>query len=154
MAYWLVKSETSTWSWDQQVAKGVRGEAWTGVRNFTARQNLNNMKKGDKAFFYHSNCDEPGIVGVVEVSAPAYPDDTQFDKKSPYYDPASKKDAPRWLNVDFKFVKKTPLVSLGDLRKHKKLANMRVLQPGNRLSITPVDPAEWEYITEKLMAKR
>jgi predicted RNA-binding protein with PUA-like domain len=112
------------------------------------------MKPGDKAFFYHSNCDEPGIAGIVEVSAPAHPDRTQFDRKSPYYDPASKKDAPRWLNVDFKFVKKTPLVTLAELRKHKKLEKMRILQPGNRLSITPVDPDEWEFITKKLMTSR
>jgi len=123
------------------------------VRNYQARNFMRDqMKVGDKAFFYHSACDEPGIAGIVEVCAPAHPDETQFDKKSPYYDPASKKDAPRWLNVDFKFVKKTPLVGLAELRKHKKLEKMRILQPGNRLSITPVDPDEWEFITTKLMS--
>jgi predicted RNA-binding protein with PUA-like domain len=126
--------------------------SWGGVRNFQARNFMrNDMKVGDRAFFYHSNCEEPGIVGIVEVSAPAHPDETQFDKKSHYYDAASKKESPRWYNVDFRYVKKTPLVSLAELRKHKKLANMRVLKPGNRLSITPVEPEEWKYITEKLM---
>jgi predicted RNA-binding protein with PUA-like domain len=108
------------------------------------------MKVGDQAFFYHSNCDEPGIVGIVEVSAAAHPDETQFEKKSPYYDATSRREEPRWLNVDFKFVKKTPLVSLAELKKHKKLEKMRILQKGNRLSITPVDPDEWKYIV-KLM---
>ena len=151
MAYWLLKSEPSSWSWDQQVAAGQEGTFWSGVRNHTAKNNLMAMKSGDRAFFYHSNCDEPGIAGIVEVSAPAHPDETQFDTKSDYYDPASKREEPRWVNVGFKFVKKTPLVSLAELKKHKKLANMRILQRGNRLSITPVDPDEWEYITTKLM---
>jgi predicted RNA-binding protein with PUA-like domain len=125
---------------------------WNGVRNYQARNFMRDgMKVGDRAFFYHSNCDEPGIVGIVEVSSPARPDETQFDRKSHYYDAASKREEPRWLNVEFKFLKKTPLVSLAELRKHKALAKMRLLQPGNRLSITPVDPAEWDYITKKLM---
>ena len=109
------------------------------------------MKVGDRAFFYHSACEEPGITGIVEVSAAAHPDETQFDKKSPYYDAASKREEPRWMNVEFKFVKKTPFVPLGELRKHKKLEKMRLLQPGSRLSITPVDAEEWKYITTKLM---
>ena len=150
MRYWLIKSEPTTYGIDQMARE--KTTSWGGVRNFQARNFMrNDMKVGDQAFFYHSNCEEPGIVGIVEVSAPAHPDDTQFDKKSHYYDAASKKENPRWYNVDFKFVKKTPLVSLAEMRKHKKLENMRLLKPGNRLSITPVEADEWKYITEKLM---
>ena len=150
MRYWLIKSEPDAYGIDQMARD--KTTSWGGVRNYQARNFMRDqMKIGDKAFFYHSNCEEPGIVGIVEVSAPAHADDTQWDKKSDYYDPASKKEEPRWVCVDFRFVKKTPLVSLADLRKDKKLTKMRVLQPGNRLSITPVDPDEWAHITKKLM---
>ncbi|MCW5604582.1 MAG: EVE domain-containing protein, partial [Burkholderiales bacterium] len=100
---------------------------------------------------YHSNCEEPGIVGIAEVSKTAYPDETQYDRRSKYYDPAATHENPRWLHVDIRFVKKTRNITLAELRNHKALKNMRILARGNRLSITPVDPAEWEYI-EKLMA--
>jgi predicted RNA-binding protein with PUA-like domain len=150
MRYWLIKSEPTTYGIDH-IAKD-KTTSWGGVRNYQARNFMRDqMKVGDQAFFYHSNCDEPGIVGIVEVSAAAHPDETQFDKKSPYYDASSKREEPRWLNVEFRFVKKTPLVSLTELKKHKKLEKMRILQKGNRLSITPVDPDEWKYIV-KLMA--
>ena len=152
MRYWLIKSEPTTYGIDH-MAKD-KTTSWGGVRNYQARNFMRDqMKVGDRAFFYHSACEEPGIAGIVEVSAAAHPDETQFDKKSDYYDAASTREEPRWLNVGFKFVKKTPLVTLAELKKHKKLANMRILQRGNRLSITPVDPDEWEYITTKLMAK-
>ena len=151
MRYWLIKSEPTTYGIDH-IARD-KTTSWSGVRNYQARNFMRDqMKVGDRAFFYHSACDEPGIVGIVEVSAPAHPDATQFDRKSKYYDPESKKDEPRWLNVDFRFLRKTPLLSLSELRKHKKLSNMRLLQRGNRLSITPVDPDEWEFITQKLMS--
>ena len=150
MRYWLMKSEPDAYSIDDLARD--RKTAWNGVRNYQARNFMRDqMKVGDKAFFYHSNCEEPGITGIVEVSAPAFPDATQFDKKSHYYDAASTREEPRWLCVQFKYVKKTPLVTLDELKKHKKLENMRVLQKGNRLSITPVDPDEWEYIVGKLM---
>lgn len=153
MRYWLFKSEPTTYGIDHMARD--KTTSWGGVRNYQARNFMRDqMKVGDKAFFYHSNCDEPGIAGIVEVSAPAHPDETQFDKKSPYYDEKSKREEPRWVNVDLKFVKRTPLVSLAELRKHKKLEKMRLLQPGNRLSITPVDPAEWEFIIKKLMAEK
>ena len=153
MRYWLIKSEPSTYGIEHMARD--KKTSWGGVRNYQARNFMRDqMQVGDRAFFYHSNCDEPGIVGIVEVSAPAHPDETQFDRKSPYYDEKSKREEPRWLNVEFKFVKKTPLVGLAELRKHKKLEKMRILQPGNRLSITPVDPAEWDYITKKLMAAK
>ena len=150
MRYWLIKSEPLTYGIEHMARD--KKTSWGGVRNYQARNFMRDqMKVGDRAFFYHSNCEEPGITGIVEVSAAAHPDETQFDKKSPYYDAASKREEPRWMNVEFKFVKKTPFVPLSDLRKHKKLEKMRLLQPGSRLSITPVDPEEWKYITTKLM---
>ena len=150
MRYWLIKSEPTTYGIEHMARD--KKTSWSGVRNYQARNFMRDqMMVGDRAFFYHSACDEPGIVGIVEVNAAAHPDETQFDKKSHYYDAASTREEPRWVNVGFKFVKKTPLVSLAELKKHKKLANMRILQRGNRLSITPVDPDEWEYITTQLM---
>ena len=151
MRYWLIKSEPTTYGIEHMARD--KKTSWGGVRNYQARNFMRDqMKVGDKAFFYHSACEEPGITGIVEVSAAAHPDETQFDKKSPYYDAASKREEPRWMNVEFKFVKKTPFVPLSELRKHRKLEKMRLLQPGSRLSITPVDPAEWEFILKRLMA--
>jgi len=151
MRYWLLKSEPSTYSIDDMARDRVT--AWNGVRNYQARNFMRDqMRVGDPAFFYHSNCEAPGIVGIVEVCAPAHPDETQFDRKSEYYDAAATRDAPRWVNVDVKFVKKTRLIPLDELRRHKALARMQILQRGNRLSITPVDPAEWKYIM-KLAAR-
>jgi predicted RNA-binding protein with PUA-like domain len=122
------------------------------VRNFQARNFMRDaMQPGDRAFFYHSSCPEPGIAGIAEVARAAYPDASQFDRKSPYYDPKSTRAAPRWLNVDMRLVEKTPFVPLADLRVHPELAGMRTLKPANRLSITPVTPAEWAFITKRLM---
>jgi predicted RNA-binding protein with PUA-like domain len=150
--YWLMKSEPSVVGIDHVLAMKNQTVDWWGVRNYQARNFMRDqMKIGDKVFFYHSSCPEPGIAGLAEVAANAYPDRTQFDKKSPYFDPKSTPDNPRWVNVDVRIVKKTRLVSLDELREHKALANMRLLQRGNRLSITPVDPAEWKFITDKLM---
>ena len=152
MRYWLMKSEPDEFSIDDLASAPNRSTAWFGVRNYQARNFMRDqMQIGDLAFFYHSSCPEPGIAGIVRVSRLAYPDASQFDKKSPYYDPKSKRDAPRWLNVDVKLVKKTRLVPLAELRTQLALAKMRVLQRANRLSITPVDPKEWAYITEKMM---
>jgi len=145
MRYWLIKSEPDAYSIDD--LKRDRRTPWTGVRNYQARNFMRDqMKPGDRALYYHSNCDEPGIVGIAEVASPAYPDETQFDRKSKYYDETATREAPRWVHVDFKFVKKIGPITLDELRRHKALAHMRVLARGNRLSITPVDPAEWEYI--------
>jgi len=120
------------------------------VRNYQARNFMrDDMRVGDRAFFYHSSCPEPGIAGIVEISRLAYPDATQFDPKSDYYDPKSTRDAPRWVNVDVKLVRKTPLVSVQTLRETKGLQDMVTLRRGNRLSITPVTAAEWKII-EKL----
>ena len=153
MRYWLLKSEPSSYGIDA-MARDKR-TAWSGVRNFQARNFMRDqMRLGDRGFFYHSNCETPGIVGIVEVAATAHPDETQFDRKSAYYDAASTRDAPRWVNVDVKFVRKTPLIALDELRRHKVLARMRILQRGNRLSITPVDPDEWQFIMKLIERDR
>jgi predicted RNA-binding protein with PUA-like domain len=153
MRYWLMKSEPDEVSIDDLAAMPKKTTAWFGVRNYQARNFMRDqMSVGDLAFFYHSSCPEPGIAGIVRVSKPAYADASQFDRKSPYYDPKASRSAPRWLNVDVTLVKKTRLVPLADLREHSELASMRLLQRGNRLSITPVDPREWTYVTERLMS--
>lgn len=147
MRYWLMKSEPDAYSIDDLARD--KTTAWNGVRNYQARNFMRDqMQLGDRVLFYHSNCAEPGIVGIAEVSKLAYPDESQFDRSSDYFDPESTRDNPRWLNVDIRFVKKIGPVSLAELRKHKALAGMRILQRGNRLSITPVDPAEWKYVLE------
>lgn len=147
MRYWLMKSEPSDCSIDDLAALPQQTVAWYGVRNYQARNFMRDqMKVGDQVFFYHSNCAEPGIVGLAEVSRLAYPDQTQFDPKNKYFDPKATADTPRWFNVDVKFVRKTRLLSIKELRTYPELERMRVLQTGNRLSITPVDPREWEFI--------
>ena len=125
---------------------------WFGVRNYQARNFMRDeMRVGDRAFFYHSGCSVPGIAGICEVSRSAFADATQFDPSSPYFDPKSSAEAPRWLNVEVKFVRKTPYISLEILRRHPQLADMPLLRRGNRLSITPVDKAQWRFITRNLM---
>jgi len=122
------------------------------VRNYTARNFMRDqMRVGDGVLFYHSSCPEPGIAGLAEVASAAYTDASQFVRSSPYYDAKSTREAPRWVNVDVRALKKTKLVPLAELRRHKALAKMRLLRPGNRLSITPVSAAEWKYITERLI---
>jgi predicted RNA-binding protein with PUA-like domain len=154
MPYWLMKSEPSEMSIDD-LAKLPRGTApWTGVRNYTARNFMRDaMKVGDLALFYHSSCPEPGIAGIVKVSAPAHADPTQFDPKSDYHDPKATREAPRWMCVDVTFVEKTRLVAIAELRATKALAGMVTLQRGNRLSITPVTAAEWEAVLKLAKAK-
>ena len=151
MRYWLMKSEPSEFSIDDLANMPKRTIAWFGVRNYQARNFMRNqMKVGDQVFFYHSSCPEPGIAGLAKITTLAYPDETQFDAKSKYYDEKATRENPRWFNVDVTFVKKTPLIGLPELRSHSALANMRILQKGNRLSITPVDPGEWEFIKQLL----
>jgi predicted RNA-binding protein with PUA-like domain len=155
MRYWLMKSEPDEFSIGDLAAAPRRTTPWFGVRNYQARNFMRDaMQVGDRAFFYHSSCPEPGIAGVVEVTRAAYPDASQFDPRSPYYDPQASPSAPRWLNVDVRLVKKTRFVPLAVLRAHPELAGMRVLQKANRLSITPVAPAEWRFVTAKLMKER
>ena len=151
MAYWLMKTEPDECSIDDVLAAKDRITPWSGVRNYQARNFMKDrMKVGDGVLFYHSSCPEPGIAGLAEVASPAYVDASQFDRKSPYYDKDSKKDAPRWFNVDVRALKKTRLISLEEMRKQKPLAKMVTLRPGNRLSITPVTEAEWNHIQKLL----
>jgi len=151
MRYWLMKSEPGDCSIDDLAAMPHQTVSWYGVRNYQARNFMRDqMSVGDGALFYHSNCAVPGIAGIVRVSSAAYPDATQFDKKSRYFDPKATQQAPRWMNVDVTLVKKIALIPLAELRKHPQLERMRILQRGNRLSITPLDPAEWKFITTRL----
>ena len=153
--YWLMKSEPSEASIDDLAAAPRQTLPWTGVRNYQARNFMrDDMRVGDGVLFYHSSCPQPGIAGLAEVASRAYPDATQFDPASPYYDPKSTPDAPRWLHVDVTLRAKTRLVELQELRAHPELAGMRVLQRGNRLSITPVAPAEWRFVCERLLGTR
>jgi predicted RNA-binding protein with PUA-like domain len=147
MRYWLMKSEPAEASIDDLAAMPKKTIAWFGVRNYQARNFMRDqMQVGDLAFFYHSSCPEPGIAGIVRVSKAAYPDASQFDRKSPYFDPKATRAAPRWLNVEVTLVEKTRLIALAELRATPELAAMRVLQRANRLSITPVTPQEWKVI--------
>lgn len=153
MRYWLMKSEPDEFSIDDLEAAPERSVAWFGVRNYQARNFMRDqMKVGDQVLFYHSSCPEPGIAGLATVSKQAYPDSTQFDLKSKYHDAKATAEEPRWFNVDVKFRKKTRLIPLEELRTHPELERMRILQRGNRLSVTPVDPGEWEFIVG--LAKR
>lgn len=151
MRYWLMKSEPSDCGIDDLAAMPNQTVAWYGVRNYQARNFMRDrMQPSDGVLFYHSNCDKPGIAGIARVASHAYPDATQFDRKSKYFDPKATPEQPRWINVDVQLVKKIALIPLGELRAHPELANMRTLQRGNRLSITPLDPAEWKFITTRL----
>ncbi|HET9045944.1 MAG TPA: EVE domain-containing protein [Casimicrobiaceae bacterium] len=153
MKYWLMKSEPDEFSIDDLIRAKNQSTPWFGVRNYQARNYMrDDMAIGDRAFFYHSSCPEPGIAGIVEVSRKAYPDTTQFDPKSPYYDAKSTRAAPRWMHVDVKLVKKTRLVRLDELHATPGLEDMVTLRKGNRLSITPVTPDEWK-IVEKLASR-
>jgi predicted RNA-binding protein with PUA-like domain len=150
--YWLMKSEPDECSIDDVLAAPGRTTPWSGVRNYQARNfMLKEMRVGDGVLFYHSSCPEPGIAGLAEVASLAYPDESQFDPKSDYYDPASKRETPRWFNVDVRALKKTRLASLSELKTQKQLKKMVTLRPGNRLSITPVTEAEWKHITTRLL---
>ena len=152
MQYWLMKSEPDECSIDDALAAPGRLTPWTGVRNYQARNYMRDaMRVGDGVLFYHSGCAEPGIAGLAEVASAARPDPTQFDRKSGYYDPKSRRDAPTWVLVDVRALKKTRLVPIAELKAHKALAGMWTLRPGNRLSITPVSAAEWKLITGKLV---
>jgi len=144
--YWLMKSEPETFS--IQHLKKQKKTGWDGVRNYQARNFMRDeMKVGDQVLFYHSNCTPPGIVGLAKVSKTGLVDHTALDPKSDYYDPKASKENPRWFMVEVEFVQEFPeTISLQELKKHKELANMRVLQKGSRLSITPVTKQEYEFI--------
>ena len=155
MQFWLMKSEPDEVSIDDLAVAPNRIVPWFGVRNYQARNFMcDAMQIGDLAFFYHSGCAEPGIAGICEVCSEPYPDATQFVAVDPYFDPKSSPEKPRWWLRDVRFVKKTPYLTLAELRSYPELANMRLLARGNRLSITPVSDAEWAFITQQLMERQ
>jgi predicted RNA-binding protein with PUA-like domain len=147
--YWLMKSEPAECSIDDAMAAPKRTVAWTGVRNYQARNFMRDaMQVGDGVLFYHSSCPEPGIAGIARIASGTRPDPTQFDPKSPYFDGASRPETPRWLLLDVQAVRKTRLIPLAELRADAALADMLLLRRGNRLSITPVEVAHWERVLQ------
>ncbi len=146
MAYWLMKSEPDTYSIDD--LKRDKREMWDGIRNYQARNMMrDDMRIGDKIFFYHSSCKEPAIVGIAKVASKPYPDPTQFDPDSNYFDPKSSEDAPRWYLVDVQFVRRTKRpITLGELKSHPGLDDMILTRRGNRLSIMPLTDDEWDIV--------
>jgi len=146
MNHWLMKSEPDAFSIDE--LKRRKREPWDGVRNYQARNFMRDgMRRGDPVFFYHSNCAEPGIVGIAKVASDAYPDPSQFDPESKYFDPASSRDKPRWVLVDVAFVRKLKrTITLKELQAQPALAEMALVRKGNRLSVMPVRTDEWEAI--------
>lgn len=148
MRHWLMKSEPDTFGIDDLMRRPRQTEHWDGVRNYQARNMIRDeMQKGDQAFFYHSSCDEPAIVGIVDIVRDAYPDSTALDPESPYFDPKSTSDAPRWYMVDVRFRRKLrrPL-TLAELKQQPALAGLPLLRQGNRLSILPISAEEWKFI--------
>ena len=153
MNYWLMKSEPEEYSVDDALAANDSTVPWVGVRNYQARNFMRDgMQVGDGVLFYHSSCAEPGIVGLARVASSAYPDPTQFDAKSPYFDAKSKPEEPRWLLVDVQVVRKTRNLTLPELRADAELEDLAVLRKGNRLSITPVELQHWRRILTLLDA--
>jgi predicted RNA-binding protein with PUA-like domain len=146
MAHWLMKTEPGVFSIED--LERQKTASWEGVRNYQARNFMRDgMKKGDLAFLYHSACDEPAVAGVMEICRAAYPDPTQFDRRSPYYDPASKPADPRWLMVDVRFRRRLRRpVTLAAIRARPELAGLALVRRGNRLSVLPVGDREWEAI--------
>ena len=150
MNYWLMKSEPEEVSVDDAIAAPKSTVAWTGVRNYQARNYMRDqMRVGDGVLFYHSSCAEPGIVGIGKVASTPYPDPTQFEKKSKYYDPKSEREEPRWQLVDVQVTKKIANITLAEMRERPELAEMLLLKRGNRLSITPVEPKHWKALVGK-----
>ena len=149
--FWLMKSEPTECSIDDLAAAPKKTVPWFGVRNYQARNYMRDqMRVGDGVLFYHSSCPEPGVAGLAIVASTPYPDDTQFDSKSHYFDAKSTRDNPRWSLVDVKLDRKTRLLPLAEMRETPALASMVVLKPGNRLSITPVTAAEWNAVVKLL----
>jgi predicted RNA-binding protein with PUA-like domain len=148
MRYWLMKSEPDVFSIDDLKRMPNRTDKWEGVRNYQARNMMrDDMQPGDLAFFYHSNCKEPGIVGIMKIVRGGYPDHTAFDPDAKYYDPKSDPDNPRWYMVDVRYVRKLKRnITLSELRTHTGLSELPLLRRGNRLSVMPVDARQWDYI--------
>ena len=150
-SYWLMKSEPSECSVDDALAAPDATVPWVGVRNYQARNFMrDSMQVGDGVLFYHSSCAEPGIVGIARVASTPYPDATQFDVKSPYFDAKSKQQEPRWLLVDVQVLRQTRNLTLPELRADAALEDLVVLRKGNRLSITPVETQHWRRILKLL----
>jgi predicted RNA-binding protein with PUA-like domain len=149
--YWLMKSEPTEVSIDDLMAAPGHTMPWFGVRNYQARNFMRDgMREGDGVLFYHSSCPQPGVVGVAEVASTAYPDHSQFDKDSHYFDPKATREQPRWVSVDVRGLKKTALLPLSELRQMPALEDMLLLKKGSRLSITPVTQAQWKAIQARL----
>ena len=149
MNYWLMKSEPDAFSIDDLKSSPGRKDHWDGIRNYQARNFMrDDMEEGDQVLFYHSNCKEPGIVGIAEIVSEAYPDHTAFDRSEHYYDPKSDPNNPRWLMVDVRFIRKTRrLISLSELKTHADhLDDFALIRRGNRLSIMPVTREHWDFI--------
>jgi len=154
MQYWLIKSEPTEISIDDLAKFPKQTVEWFGVRNYQARNFMrDSMHSGDLVLFWHSSCKEPGIYGIVKVIGAAHPDSHQFDLNSEYYDPTSTRENPRWWCVDIKLVQKTKYIAIQKLRDYLELANLQVLQKGNRLSVSKVSKAEWEFIVTLLDLK-
>jgi predicted RNA-binding protein with PUA-like domain len=151
MQYWLMKSEPDEVSIDDALAAPGGVVPWTGVRNYQARNFMRDaMRVGDGVLFYHSDCAQPGIAGLAEVASSAYPDPTQFDPASPYYDSKSTPEQPRWQLVDVRALRKTQLLTLAEMRADPELAELLILRRGSRLSVTPVSAADWRHIISRL----
>lgn len=146
MNYWLLKSEPSTFSIDDLMNRPGSREHWDGVRNYQARNHLRAMRAGDLAFFYHSSCAQPGIVGIMRIVREAYPDSSALDPASPYHDPRASAEDPRWFMVDVEFERRIdPPITLAELRRHPEL-DLLILRRGNRLSVTPVSADDWHFV--------
>ena len=155
MQFWLMKSEPDEFSIDDLVKAPKQTTPWFGVRNYQARNYMrDHMRVGDGVLFYHSSCEVPGIAGISRVASAAHADESQFDRKSDYYDPKSKREDPRWMLVDVKLVKRTRLMPLDEMRGYPELSRMVTLKRGNRLSITPVTEGEWKFILASLGAAK
>ena len=148
MKYWLMKSEPDVFGVDDLMKSPGKRDTWDGVRNYQARNMMRDeMKKGDLVFFYHSNCKEPGIAGIMKIVREGYPDHTAFDPNEKYFDPKSDPDNPRWYMVDVKHVRKLKrVITLTELKSHKKLSELPLVRRGNRLSIMPVTKQQWDFI--------
>jgi predicted RNA-binding protein with PUA-like domain len=148
MKYWLMKSEPDVFGIDHLKKKPKKTEHWDGVRNYQARNMMRDeMKKGDLAFFYHSNCEQPGIVGIMKVVREAYPDHTAFDPESKYHDPKSDPDNPRWYMVDVQYQRHTRrIITLAELKEYEELQDCPLVRKGNRLSIMPISKQQWDFI--------
>jgi predicted RNA-binding protein with PUA-like domain len=150
MKYWLMKSEPDVFGIDDLNKAPRKTEPWDGVRNYQARNMMrDDMKMGDLAFFYHSNCKEPGIAGIMEIIREGYPDISAFEPKAKYFDPKSDPGKPRWYRVDVRYVRKLKrIITLSELKEHSEVADLPLLRRGNRLSIMPVSKQQWEYILD------